>query len=75
MSHNVTTKPIAIEKGVPVILVRRWIDTVSAMDVGDSFTVLCVTEARNAYTCAKRKGYLLCTRKLPDGSYRIWRVK
>jgi hypothetical protein len=72
---NIHSKqPIVIEQGIPMAPLRRWSDLFRSMAVGDSVVVPTQAEARNAYTCAKRKGYLLCTRRLPDGTYRLWRA-
>jgi hypothetical protein len=74
MVNNLTIKTVVVQKGIPVTLLRSWSAVFSDMDIGDSFVVPSVSEAKAAHVCASRKGYRTCTRKLADGSCRVWRI-
>lgn len=45
------------------------------MEIGDSFTVEKMNQAVRASAVAKQDGYKCATRKQPDGTYRVWRIK
>jgi hypothetical protein len=71
-----------IEKDVPIpeMLIKRKYP-VPFMEIGDSFIIPKDDLPKNSniggrvFPQAKRLGYRLTTRKLSDGSYRVWRIE
>ena len=69
---------IKIEKGVPIPSARGRTgvsDAIRKMKVGDSIVVV---DRMSAGTIAKQvfgKAGHITTRKLPDGTFRVWRIK
>jgi hypothetical protein len=66
---------IIIEKGIPLPGKRSsgLTNTLRGMSPGDSF-VLSATHRNSAFNCAKAAGVKIYTRRLEDGSMRVWRA-
>lgn len=66
---------IVIEKGIPIPPQRAKDGSLRAemakMEIGDSFVY---KNRGHAFMAAKRFGFKIQTRALPDGTYRIWRI-
>ena len=67
-----------IEKGVPVPGGRKtsqYADLAKQMEPGDSVAVPTIESRNSLYSYLRSIGYKPLTRKLSDGTYRVWRVE
>jgi hypothetical protein len=70
---------IVIESGIPLAMIPRQITAIvqalTALQVGDSLVWRHQAKDARIRVQGKHKGRSFASRKLPDGRYRIWRVK
>ena len=69
---------IKIEKGVPIPEARRTShirQLAKQMQVGDSVVVPTVEAGNSLYSHLRSIGHKSTSRKLSDGTYRLWRIK
>ena len=67
-----------IEKGVPIPTGRKtgqYADLARQMEPGDSVVVPTIKARNSLYSYLRSIGHKPTTRKLSDGTYRVWRVK
>lgn len=68
---------LKIESNIPIPGKQRTeiSETISAMNVGDSVVVPSASASRAFRANAAYNGIKLASRKQPDGTFRVWRIK
>lgn len=64
-----------LEKGIPIPhRLNKWADILSIAQNGDSL-VLSLSDFQSFRICAKRQGFKVIRRILPDKSIRVWLLR
>lgn len=73
------SEEIIIDEGIPIPPKRkRWskyIKLLDTMEIGESFEIGSTYAVQNFYHLSIRNGKRVRSKKLPNGKFRVWRIK